>query len=263
MGVALSCVGVHTLSLGIMSFVSDREDGGKGASSDAESQDFARLIALELECARLRLALGIGARGPSVEALPASDVFPLLERYATDFFSVHAADGTYLYASPSGEQLFGHPTAMLIGRSAYDYIHPDDFERIAENHRETMVPSLRPPIEYRLRRADGSYVWVETRSDAAHTPSALGEIICVTRDITERREASEAQARLIAELEHRIDEVRQLTGLLPICAWCKSIRDDEGYWHQVEAYFARRGHLEFTHGACPSCAATLRKRGTR
>src|SRR6478736_1050317 len=48
-------------------------------------------------------------------------------------------------------------------------------------------------------------------------------------------------------------EVQTLSGLLPICAWCKKVRDDDGYWRQVEVYFARRDHIQFTHGICTDC----------
>lgn len=55
------------------------------------------------------------------------------------------------------------------------------------------------------------------------------------------------------ELSSAHAEVRALSGLLPICAWCKKVRDDEGYWQQVEDYFSSRSHIEFTHGMCTEC----------
>jgi hypothetical protein len=65
---------------------------------------------------------------------------------------------------------------------------------------------------------------------------------------------------LIAHLQLRHEElmraqveVETLTGLLPICAWCKKVRDDDGYWRQVEEYFARHSRLKFTHGVCVDC----------
>lgn len=54
-------------------------------------------------------------------------------------------------------------------------------------------------------------------------------------------------------------EVRQLRQLLPICAWCKNIRDDSGYWQQVEQYLQKRNKTEFTHAVCPDCAERFRK----
>lgn len=56
-------------------------------------------------------------------------------------------------------------------------------------------------------------------------------------------------------------EVQTLSGLLPMCAWCKKIRDDEGYWEQVEDYFSRRSQIKFTHGICVECTETMKGRG--
>lgn len=60
-------------------------------------------------------------------------------------------------------------------------------------------------------------------------------------------------ARLLHRLRLARGEIHELAGFLPICAWCKSVRDDEGYWQQVEAYLGRRSKLSFTHGMCPGC----------
>jgi two-component system response regulator VanR len=60
--------------------------------------------------------------------------------------------------------------------------------------------------------------------------------------------------KLNQNLQHALTEVKTLSGLLPICAHCKKIRDDHGYWNQIETYMAKRTDVEFTHGICPSCA---------
>jgi hypothetical protein len=62
------------------------------------------------------------------------------------------------------------------------------------------------------------------------------------------------QAALNQELKRSLDEIRTLQGLLPICSWCKKVRDDEGLWTQVEQYLSERTDLSFTHGMCPTCA---------
>lgn len=59
------------------------------------------------------------------------------------------------------------------------------------------------------------------------------------------------------ELERTINEVKILQGLLPICASCKKIRDDKGYWSQIEEYIAKRSEVQFSHGICPECAKKL------
>jgi PleD family two-component response regulator len=55
------------------------------------------------------------------------------------------------------------------------------------------------------------------------------------------------------KLQKALDEIKTLQGFIPICAWCKKIRDDEGFWKQVEVYFAERSDAMFTHGICPDC----------
>jgi hypothetical protein len=62
---------------------------------------------------------------------------------------------------------------------------------------------------------------------------------------------------LILELQQTIDEVKTLQGIIPICASCKKIRDDSGYWQQVEAYVKNHSDAEFSHGICPECVNEL------
>lgn len=61
------------------------------------------------------------------------------------------------------------------------------------------------------------------------------------------------------ELMRAHAEVQTLTGLLPICAWCKKVRDDDGYWRQLEEYFGRHSRLKFTHGVCLDCVERIKE----
>lgn len=63
------------------------------------------------------------------------------------------------------------------------------------------------------------------------------------------------------ELERTLAQVNRLQGLLPMCAWCKKIRDDQDYWHSVEAYIGERAEVQFSHGVCPECLARIVKEG--
>ena len=74
------------------------------------------------------------------------------------------------------------------------------------------------------------------------------------RDISERRNAEVERERLIRELQAALTQVRALRGLIPICAWCKKIRNDDGYWEQLEKYLKNHSEADFTHGMCPDCA---------
>jgi PAS domain S-box-containing protein len=82
-------------------------------------------------------------------------------------------------------------------------------------------------------------------------------IIGVGYDITERRQAEQEQQRLIHDLQEAIANVKTLRGLLPICSSCKKIRDDHGYWNQIETYITTHSEADFTHGICPDCTKRL------
>lgn len=66
-------------------------------------------------------------------------------------------------------------------------------------------------------------------------------------------ELQENLAARVRELEATLSQVKQLQGLLPICSYCKKIRDEENYWHRVESYISERAEVEFSHGTCPAC----------
>jgi PAS domain S-box-containing protein len=73
------------------------------------------------------------------------------------------------------------------------------------------------------------------------------------RDVSERLRAEEERERLIQELQDALAQVKTLSGLLPICANCKKIRDDGGYWQDVAVYIRDHSEAEFSHGLCPEC----------
>jgi diguanylate cyclase len=77
------------------------------------------------------------------------------------------------------------------------------------------------------------------------------------RDIAERKRVQEERENLITQLQEALARVKQLSGMLPICARCKKIRDDKGYWSQIEVYIRDRSEAEFSHGICPECAKQL------
>jgi len=80
----------------------------------------------------------------------------------------------------------------------------------------------------------------------------LSFFVVVALLVSSRRRLEDAQE---ARLQKAIASVKTLRGLIPVCAWCKKIRDDRGYWNEVEAYVAAHSEADFTHGMCPDCAA--------
>ncbi|MGO9612621.1 MAG: GAF domain-containing protein [Dissulfurispiraceae bacterium] len=76
-------------------------------------------------------------------------------------------------------------------------------------------------------------------------------------EILKRRRLEEERERLIFELKGALDKVKTLSGMLPICSSCKKIRDDQGYWNQIETYISMHSEAEFTHGLCPDCVKII------
>lgn len=84
--------------------------------------------------------------------------------------------------------------------------------------------------------------------------------ISARKQLEDQLHASNEELRRVnAELRTALDNVRLLSGLLPICAWCKSIRTDEGYYQQAESFISSHTGATFTHGICPDCAERLRE----
>ena len=110
--------------------------------------------------------------------------------------------------------------------------------------------------ELRHRRKDGTEFPVEVSAGLLD----LGDqkfILAVDRDITARWEVETARENLIQDLRDSFEKIKTLKGLLPICASCKKIRDDKGYWSQIETYIATHSEAEFSHGLCPACLKKL------
>ncbi len=113
--------------------------------------------------------------------------------------------------------------------------------------------SPRPEVHV---RKDKSLFDVEVVSHSI----AFGEwpaLLSIVNDVTERKQMAAERERIIAELTEALASVKTLRGLIPICASCKKIRDDQGYWSQVEVYVRDRSEAQFSHGICPDCRKTI------
>jgi PAS domain-containing protein len=89
---------------------------------------------------------------------------------------------------------------------------------------------------------------------------AAGEVIAgieVVRNIDRRKKMAQEREDLIHNLQEALTNIKTLRGLLPICAACKKIRDDKGYWNQIESYIRDHSEAEFSHSICPDCAKKL------
>jgi DNA repair exonuclease SbcCD ATPase subunit len=79
----------------------------------------------------------------------------------------------------------------------------------------------------------------------------------ISRDITEKKMLEKERERLISELQEALRNIKTLEGLIPICANCKKIRNDEGFWTHFETYIKEHSDVQFSHGICPECMKKL------
>ncbi len=166
-------------------------------------------------------------------------------------------DAQCIYSSPSCERISGYLAEELEADPTlfYRIIHPDDLSRVSEHmSRRKYEPGL-AEIEFRIVRRDGAVRWVALAFQPVYDGSSrfLGTRGS-NRDITERKRAEAEREKLIGELRSALSRVKLLSGLIPICACCKKIRDDKGYWNQIETYIRDHSEADFSHGICPECA---------
>ncbi|MEP6925422.1 MAG: PAS domain S-box protein [Pyrinomonadaceae bacterium] len=112
------------------------------------------------------------------------------------------------------------------------------------------------PYDFELPKytARGRLIWVRSIGEAMRDNE--GRIIGIQgafQDITVRKQVEAEKEKLINELQNALAEVKTLREFLPICSYCKKVRDDENYWSQMESYLSKHTHTKFSHGICPEC----------
>ena len=134
--------------------------------------------------------------------------FRLLADNSVDMISLHAADGTMLYVSPSCESLSGYTVAELLGKPADFLVFPDDIENVRSAIHMLQGSEDRYVVEHRLSRKDGSVIWVESTGRAVRDASGkVMEIQSCVRDITDRRQAENLVQNQLAEIASYYDNI--------------------------------------------------------
>jgi PAS domain S-box-containing protein len=159
-------------------------------------------------------------------------------------------NGHFKRLNPAWERTLGFTREELMSRPFIEFVHPDDRERTLKQNADVRAGGKALAFENRYLCKDGSYRWFRWNAAPA---SAEKVIYSVARDITESKLAEEERERLVAELQAALAEVKALQSILPICSYCRKIRDDENYWHTVEDYLSLHTSTLFSHGICPSC----------
>ena len=167
-----------------------------------------------------------------------------------DMLCVLRFDGYFQRLNRAWETTLGFSRDELMARRFIEFVHPDDRERTLGQNGTVRGGGQARLFENRYVCKDGSYRWLLWNS----TRDPAGQLIYgLARDITERKAAEQERERLVGDLRTALAEVKTLREFLPICCYCKNIRDDDNYWQSVEAYISRHTNTQFSHGVCPAC----------
>jgi PAS domain S-box-containing protein len=169
---------------------------------------------------------------------------------------VEDAEGHLTFVNPSLAALLGYSSTELLGKH-WTTIVPLDQRPIVRAANERRSKGKTDRYEIELVDKNGRRIPVLASGSPRFHADHFEGTLSVFTDITERKRAEEAREQLITELQQALAQVKTLSGLLPICANCKKIRDDHGYWHQVEEYVRDHTEADFSHGLCPDCAQKL------
>jgi PAS domain S-box-containing protein len=152
----------------------------------------------------------------------------------------------------------GYPQKNVVGKTDADMLPSSESNALGEIKKFVIQNGTGKREEVSVTVEDKLHYYdltVEPLRDASNT---LVGITCAAVDITQRKAAEKEREKLIGDLQDALTKVRTLSGLIPICAGCKKIRDDKGYWQQVEHYVTKHTHASFSHGLCPECLTQYR-----
>lgn len=230
--------------------------------STADGEIFVEIVSSPLRDARGEIYAGVEAvrdvtdRVRMQRALQESEArYRMLFESAVDAVFIIDAEGAeagrIVEANRAAAEMHGYTVSELLGMTISDLDTPDAAgeapARIKQIARGEWLKT-----ELMHQRKDGSFFPLEVSAGLLEI-GGHQFILAIDRDISGRRSAEAEQEKLINELRDALQKIKTLKGLLPICAWCKKVRDDQGYWKGVEKYIEEHSAASFTHGICPDC----------
>jgi len=168
--------------------------------------------------------------------------------------------GFQVAAATSGAQALGMLKHMRPDTILLDIMMPemDGYEvcrKIKEDKKFTDIPIVFLTAKNEVEDVVKGFKFGAV--DYITKPFNAAELLARVNTQVDLKRARDAERRLIKELRQALTQVKALSGLLPICSSCKKIRDDKGYWTQVEQYISEHSETQFTHGLCPGCFREL------
>lgn len=166
-------------------------------------------------------------------------------------------NGRVRFANPSFCRMFDYSHDDIIGMNAANLFSTKEIHTFSDVVAIVDL-SQDDSQEFVVENKEGKRFVVEV--SASNVTSSSGELagrMASFVDITKRKQIERDKERLISQLQDALKKIKTLRGIIPICAACKKIRDDTGYWNQLEIYIRDHSEADFSHGICPDCAKAL------
>lgn len=185
--------------------------------------------------------------------------YKLFENANDAIFIIKGAE--FIDCNKKTVEIFGCEKDEIIHRTPMDFspvLQPDggSSEEKGMEKLRLALENKSQFFEWEHRRFDGSTFYADVSLNRIEI-GGEGVLLAIVRDITARKNIEEEREKLIEELQEALDNIKTLKGLLPICAKCKKVRDDKGYWSQIEGYIESHSEALFSHGLCPDCEKEL------
>lgn len=160
----------------------------------------------------------------------------------------------YLYVNPAWVELTGYTKEEAGGIHPTDIIHPDMREMVKDRAKKRLrYMDVESRYEMKGLTKNGNIIWYDFSANLIEYENNPA-ILYFLSNISDNKRLEQEREKTIQELQSALEEIKTLKGIIPICANCKKIRDDQGYWNQLETYIQQHSDAAFSHGVCPECA---------
>ncbi|MFI5294887.1 MAG: PAS domain-containing protein [Thermodesulfovibrionales bacterium] len=171
---------------------------------------------------------------------------------AMDGIQITDLDGYIVYSNKAVQEIYGFSFDEFIGK------HVNELNADPRVAQDVIIPAIQTTGRWNgelmvIHKEGREFpIWLSASMVMGERDQPVA-MVGVIKDMTRRKEAEKEKEVLISELQEALSKIKTLDGLLPICAWCKKIHDDKGYWKKVETYVEEHSDASFTHGICPEC----------
>lgn len=149
--------------------------------------------------------------------------------------------------------IFGYESEEVVGENIDELLATEQLRKEAEEITEKVAEGEKIAFETKRITKDGKKIDVAILGTPIKFEGEQVGVYGMYQDITDRKKIEAEREKLIKDLQNALQEVKTLSGLIPICASCKKIRDDKGFWTNVEEYITQHAEVDFSHAICPQC----------